>query len=305
MRSFSGLVASVALALTAPLINAQQQVCNGRAEFCSRSYSNVTLIGAHDSAFVGPIIDPRVNQEVDITGQLNAGIRYFEVQTHVLNNVISLCHTSCLELYAGPLSDYLTSVKTWLDGHPDDIVTILVANGDSVNATTMGSVFNATGISEYAFVPSTSPNMLSINDWPTYSSMISAGQRLVVFMDYHADEREVPYILDEFTYYFETPYDTTDPEFAQCEINRPDSAGPDGRMYIVNHFLDTNFLNTGILIPDNFADAETNAAKGNGSIGAQADLCYSIYGRPPNVVLVDMFDRGDVFTAQNNLNNLS
>jgi len=305
MRSFSGFVTALGLALAVPFASAQQQVCNGRAEFCDRSYSNVTLIGAHDSAFVGPIIDPRVNQEVDITGQLNAGIRYFEVQTHVLNNEVSLCHTSCLELYAGPLSQYLSSVKTWLDGHPNDIVTILVANGDNVNATTMDSVFSATGIKQYAFVPSTTPNKLPMADWPTYKNMISAGQRLVVFMDNHADEREVPYILDEFTYYFETPYDTTDPEFAQCEINRPNNGDPNTLMYIVNHFLDTNFLNTGILIPDNFADAETNAATGNGSIGAQADLCESLYGRPPNVVLVDMFDRGDVFTAQNNLNGLS
>ena len=76
-------------------------------------------------------------------------------------------------------------------------------------------------------------------------------------------------------------------------------------MYIVNHFLDTNVLGTGILIPDNVRTAQTNAATGNGSIGAQAALCESIYGRPPNVVFVDFFDKGNVFTAQNNLNGVS
>jgi hypothetical protein len=73
-------------------------------------------------------------------------------------------------------------------------------------------------------------------------------------------------------------------------------------MYIVNHFLDTNVFGTGILIPDNSADYDTNAATGSGSIGAQANLCEGVYGRVPNVVLVDMFDRGDVFTAQDALN---
>lgn len=62
-------------------------------------------------------------------------------------------------------------------------------------------------------------------------------------------------------------------------------------MYIVNHFLDVDLL--GILIPDTGADATTNAATGNGSIGAQADLCYSIYGRMPNFILVDDFNVGE------------
>lgn len=73
-------------------------------------------------------------------------------------------------------------------------------------------------------------------------------------------------------------------------------------MYIVNHFLDFSLF--GILIPDFAKDYTTNAATGNGSIGAQNELCQGIYGREPNFVLVDNFDRGDVFTAQNTMNGL-
>ena len=76
-------------------------------------------------------------------------------------------------------------------------------------------------------------------------------------------------------------------------------------MYIVNHFLDVEVFSTGVLIPDNVDDYTTNAATGDGSIGAQSDLCESTYGRSPNFVLVDMFDRGDVFTAQDALNGVS
>jgi len=71
-------------------------------------------------------------------------------------------------------------------------------------------------------------------------------------------------------------------------------------MYIVNHFLDEDILS--VHIPDDGADYTTNAATGTGSIGAQADLCTGVYGRVPNFVLVDMFDRGDVFAAQDALN---
>lgn len=90
-------------------------------------------------------------------------------------------------------------------------------------------------------------------------------------------------------------------------------------MMIVNHFLDLNIF--GILIPDDFALETTNAATGTGSIGAQADLCYTTWGRMPNVVLVDFFNVGklswtlefnrvansvigNVFAAQNTLNGL-
>lgn len=107
-------------------------------------------------------------------------------------------------------------------------------------------------------------------------------------------------MLAQFTYFFETPYDTTDSSFPECTLNRPPNGSPTGRMYIVNHFLDEDILS--ILIPDDGADYTTNAATGVGSIGAQAGLCTKTYGRVPNFVLVDMFNRGDVFAAQGTLN---
>ncbi|QIX01393.1 hypothetical protein AMS68_006910 [Peltaster fructicola] len=297
----AGLLAPAALAYASCI----DGPCNGNVDFCDRKYSNVSLIGAHDSAFVGPTSDLRVNQELNVTAQLNAGIRFLQAQVHFFNNELSMCHTSCAELYAGTLNDYLTSVKTWLDGNPNDVVSLLLVNGDNNNATQFASVFEAVGLGDTAFVPATTPNTLPINDWPTYEDMIFDDTRIVIYLDSGANEAEVPYLLTEFNYFFETPYDTTDQNFAECTLDRPAGSSPDGKMYIVNHFLDLAVGNTGILIPFNEADYTTNAATGNGSIGAQAALCTNIYGRVPNVVLVDFFDRGDVFTAQNNLNGVS
>ena len=55
-------------------------------------------------------------------------------------------------------------------------------------------------------------------------------------------------------------------------------------------------------MPDDAADYTTNAATGSGSIGAQVGLCEGIYGRAPKGVLVDYFDKGDVFTAERSIN---
>lgn len=53
----------------------------------------------------------------------------------------------------------------------------------------------------------------------------------------------------------------------------------------------------------NRRDAErTNALKGKGSIGAQVDLCMGMHGRAPKGIMVDYFDKGEVFKAQDALN---
>ena len=93
-------------------------------------------------------------------------------------------------------------------------------------------------------------------------------------------------------------------------------------MYIVNHFLDIEVgadvlhipdeildlvvpdASKRVLIPDVDSNFATNAAGGNGSIGSQADLCKRVWGRWPNVILVDMFSRGEVFETQHRLNGL-
>lgn len=123
---------------------------------------------------------------------------------------------------------------------------------------------------------------------------------LTLLLDYGADVAKVPYILDEFAYYFETPFDVTDRKFPNCNIDRPPGANADGRMYIVNHFLDVDIL--GVLVPDRLRAPKTNAVSGEGSIGAQADLCRSKHSRSPNVILVDFIDQGQVMAAQNKLN---
>lgn len=50
------------------------QPCNGYAELCSRKYSNVTMVAAHNSPFVKQA-NVAANQVLDVQSQLNDGIR--------------------------------------------------------------------------------------------------------------------------------------------------------------------------------------------------------------------------------------
>lgn len=174
-------------ALTATIIAActpsAAGTCNGQTAYCTRRYSNITKIGAHDSPFVGPL--PQNNQNLAVTKQLDFGIRFLQGQTHKSpfdNSIIELCHTSCFLEDAGTLNSFLRTVKTWLDTHPNEVVTLLLTNQDSFPVSKLGDVFADSGIKQYAFTPPTSPSVLAMDEWPTLGEMISNGKRLVVFL---------------------------------------------------------------------------------------------------------------------------
>ena len=205
---------------------------------------------------------------------------------------------------SGSVQDFLTMVTGWLDKYPTEVVTLLLTNGDYVGLDHFEKAFNASDASQYAYVPTLSHNASILDSWPTLGELISSGKRLVVFLDSGADD-SVPYILNEFTYFWETPFDTTDPDFPQCTIHRPGTlheypAIANERMIIMNHFLDTEIL--GMEVPDRRDARRTNNASGAGSLGAQAELCGEVHGRKPVGMLVDYVDPGEGLMAQNMLN---
>ncbi|KAL6719726.1 hypothetical protein ACLMJK_001647 [Lecanora helva] len=278
--------------------------CNGHVELCDRKYSNITQIATHDSAFVGVL--PMDNQNVHITKQLDAGIRFLQAQAHLdRQNRLSLCHTDCGMKDAGSVQYYLETIKSWLDTHPKEVVTVLLTNPNYANITHFAHAFNASGITQYTYTPLPTHNSADPSTWPTLGELIVNNTRLIAFIDSGADDALVPYILSEFTYFWETPFDTTDPSFPQCAVDRPEDiakhpARINERMYIVNHFLDTHLL--GMDVPNRRDAGRTNKAEGEGSIGKQVELCVGVHGRKPKGVLVDYFDRGEVFRVQDLLN---
>ena len=151
--------------------------CNGNVALCSRKYSNVTQIGTHDSAFVGVL--PTDNQYVSLTSQLNAGIRFLQAQTHVKNSALEMCHTTCGEKDAGSLVSYLTTITTWMAANPNEVVTLLLTNGDGASVSLFGSAMISSGLSAYAYTP---PSQLSMFQWPTLQELIDNETRLVMFL---------------------------------------------------------------------------------------------------------------------------
>ncbi|KAF4345478.1 plc-like phosphodiesterase TIM beta alpha-barrel domain protein [Fusarium beomiforme] len=250
--------------------------CNGHDELCNRKYSDITFIGTHNSAFVGEL--PVHNQYISVTKQLDLRVRFLQAQTQDKDGNIQMCHTHCWELDDGPLEDYLKEVSNWIVKHLNEIVTLLLTNIDALPIQKFDEAFNCTGLKEFAFRPK---KKLARDEWPILQMLLDDGTRLAVFMDYNMDERKVNYIINEFDYFWETPYSETDDSFPTCEVDRPERGDPTKLMGIMNHMLNHEVL--GIVIPNQVDAVKTNSED---SIQKQIDLCEGDWGKRPNVVLL-------------------
>ncbi|KAF2086122.1 PLC-like phosphodiesterase, partial [Saccharata proteae CBS 121410] len=289
------------------------QACNGYTEFCARKYSNITEVCAHNSPF-SKSNNAAANQVLSVTTQLNDGIRMLQAQAHFnsTTNNFYLCHTSCSILNAGTLEDYLTTVAAWVQDHPYDVITILVGNADYVDVGNFTTPIENSGLKPYLYEPPKIP--MGLDDWPTLSEMILTAKRVVFFLDYQANQTAVPYVLDEFSQMWETPFDPTNQSFP-CTVQRPPSlaeADAKDRLYLINHNLnaDLSILGESILVPNTVELNVTNANTTEyGSLGLSANQCEQMWGRPPNRLNVDYYNygnfNGSVFAVAAKHNNVT
>ncbi|KII84963.1 hypothetical protein PLICRDRAFT_349496 [Plicaturopsis crispa FD-325 SS-3] len=303
MHVFALLAAAATYASAAVLPARDATVCNGHAELCDRSYGNITFFGAHDSfAFSSDPLALARDQEVNITQQLNLGVRLLQAQAHNHSDTINFCHTSCALFNGGTVADYLAEVKTWLDANPNEVLTLLFTNPDGASLPGQWDpAFKSAGIDAMAYVPPSTP--MKQSDWPTLGELINSGKRVVVFLDAGADGSDggtVPYIQQEFPNIWETPFSVTDASFP-CSVDR--TAGPlpnDEHMYMINHSLNTNLLGTGIITSDPEDAPTTNGLE---SIFAHANNCTQFAdGRAPNFILMDFVNIGQGAQAADTLN---
>ncbi|KAF7585731.1 hypothetical protein BBP40_010237 [Aspergillus hancockii] len=301
------MTASVS-ASASPVVNTQP--CNGYPEFCARNYSNITVVAAHNSPFVKPG-SVAANQALQVVSQLDDGIRMLQFQTHLVNNTMYLCHSSCELLNVGTLEAYLTTVTKWMKAHPYDVVTILMGNSDYVDPGNFTVPIQNSGLMDLVYTPSKIP--MALDDWPTLSTMILSGKRAVMFLDYQANQTAYPWLMDEFSQVWETPFSPTDRDFP-CDVQRPPNLAPQdasNRMYMANHNLNIQMdvLSLNLLIPNTALLNETNAMSGYGSLGRMAQNCTTKWNRPPNFLLVDYYNygptNGSVFEVAAQMNNVT
>ncbi|KAL9932878.1 hypothetical protein V8E36_008133 [Tilletia maclaganii] len=282
-----------------PFVQPRAAVCNGRASYCERKFSNFTFIGAHDSFAISKwnggvtlFEGLAANQDVSITAQLNAGIRMLQSQAHVSPNKtktgvgIDLCHTDCALYQGGALEAYLSEVKAWTDKNPTEVISLLIVNSDNLPASQFAKAFESSGLASKSYRPKKPTGGVPRSDWPTLGSLIDAGTPVVSFLASGADDF-VPYLIDEFTSIWENRYGQLTLPF-DCSIDRiAKGIDPSSIMYLSNHFKDAKLLGTSILVPDKMSLSKTNS---KAQVIANANNCAALYGRYPTFILVDFFN---------------
>lgn len=193
------------------------------------------------------------------------------------------------------------------------VVTILLVNSDGATASELHAEFTTASITDYAYAPTALNSVPSV--WPTLQTMIDNGKRLVTFVAAVEPSSEAPYLMDEWTYVWENPYDVSSPTGFSCNPGRPSAVANDlsaalssNRLPLMNHFLYSNALaSLGIQFPNASYVDTTNAPSGGvGNLGSTAAMCKQQWnGRQPTFILVDFYNKGPAIETVDNLNNVT
>lgn len=271
------LFPGLAKAVQAP---AECQQCNGSAVLCDRRYNEVAYAATHNAMSNRQDHWLAPNQNYGITRQLNDGIRCLMLDVHAWLGRPYLAHTSVLFGHK-LLVDGLTEVRTFLDGHPCEVITLILEN--YVSAESLARAFAAAGLGPYLY--SHQPGQL----YPTLREMVLSGKRLVVFTD--REGGAYPWLHQLWDYCVETPWKAKTVEDLQ---NRPNRGNPHNALLIVNHFL-TNPL------PSVRLASQINRKP---FIMNRVLACAQQMHRVPNFVNVDFYDTSDVLEVVDALNGI-
>ena len=185
-------------------------------------------------------------------------------------------------------------------------------NADNASAEDLHAEFVSAKLTSYTYTPPSTTT--AITTWPTLEELIAKSTRLITFVASldSATNTVAPYLLDEFNFIFENPFDVTSLSGFSCLPDRPtaikgatQAAIQSGRLPLMNHFLATKQA-FGIEVPDISNITTTNAQTGPvGNLGDAAKQCKTLYGKAPTFILVDFFNQGSAIETVDSLNGIA
>ena len=250
--------------------------CNGDPSLCAKRFDEVCYVTTHNAFnHQGPFFFP--NQTFPISTQLQDGVRALMLDVYWYNNQATVYHSSNF-LGNQPLIDLLDDTKTFLDQHPNEVVTLILES--YITAAQTEAVFQQAGLLPYCHVQDpTQP-------WPTLGDMIQASTRLVVLTD-ASDTQGHPWLHHVWDHAVETHFTANSRADFSCAFNRGDSSNA---LFVLNHFITQNPLGYGLI--DSAA-----AINARPYLQSRAMGCWAATGKLPNFLTVDFYERGEVFAV--------
>lgn len=174
--------------------------CNGLTDLCNLRIDQVTFPGSHNagSGFDGllhywsggPVSSCFYrNHGKSFKGQLEFGIRYFDIDTCYGSNKALNCHCgggACA--YAGSIKKGLKQIDTWMKSNPNEVIVIHFNRDAQENyrkkiaedlVSVLWELWQPNGANKLAMSTYYKEN----REWPTLKMAISSNQRIFVFMD--------------------------------------------------------------------------------------------------------------------------
>lgn len=136
-----------------------------------------------------------------------------------------------------PLTTLLSTVKTFLDRNPSEIITLFLEVYYN-NPGAIAAAFSTSGLTNYLYVQPTS------QPWPTLRQLVAKNKRLVVFLDINFDNTYYPFNKNS-SFIWSSPYAFA---AAQTLMSDSGSSGPSGtwqktqnKLWILQHFVTPQF----------------------------------------------------------------
>ncbi len=248
--------------------------CNGSTVLCSKKYDEVAYLTTHNAfnSLQGNFTLP--NQNLDITGQLNIGVRAFMLDVYHDQGDIVVYHGFSF-LGTSPLEDELLKIKEFLDNHPNEVVTVILES--YVSANDVESEMIQSGLMSYVYEHPQG------SSWPSLQTMINNNTRCVVFSDVDDASPSQGWYHYMWTNMVETHYSNHAITDFSCDFNRGDSIND---LFILNHFLTDATYGTGM-------PAESEIANSNPFFINRVLQCQQEKQKFPNFVTVDFVELGD------------
>ena len=257
--------------------------CNGAFSLCSKKYDEVAYLTTHNAFNSSQGNFNLPNQNLDITGQLNMGVRAFMLDVYNWFGNTVVYHGSAI-LGTSPFEDELTKIKDFLDNNPNEVVTVILEC--NVSANDVESKMNQSGLMSYVY-----EHQLG-TDWPTLQTMIDNNMRCVVFSDVDDASASQGWYHYMWTNMVETHFSNNDLSDFSCDFNRGDSIND---LFILNHFVTNSITGTGM-------EAESEVANSNPYFVNRALQCQQEKAKFPNFVTVDFVELGDSKLVVDQLN---
>lgn len=267
------------LSCTSETKTSEDLLCNGFEEICSKRVDQALFPATHNSMSSAEDEWGFPNQNLNISSQLQDGIRGLNLDTYLVNEEAMLYH-GFASLGAMPLVDGLSIIEDFLTKHPRNVILITFQSALSAEHTMAAFEDAQLGQRLYHYELG--------EEWPTLEFLIAQEKQVIAFTSNGGGTMDG--YLEQWVHWVDNPYEAESIEDFSCTIDRGDAQT--ATLFNVNHFITAPVA----------SEENSQTANQYNVLKDHVLDCWEQTGRFPNQLLVDFYDQGAVLKISEEIN---